>query len=404
MTIVALLAFASVGGAVPASASDAVLYWNEVATNTVLPRGPAGFVDLAKVQIAVHDAVQAFEHRYEPYCASIGGATGSPSAAVATAAHDVLIALLPAAAATLGPVYSGYLSDRGLLTDPGIEVGRQAAACILELRRFDGAFPNPAPVFFGEASAGVWRSATSMVQPWLGAVEPFAIREATQFRHAPGPPRLTSGLYTRDYNEVKELGAKVSAVRTTEQTELARFYSDNLIAIWHRTLRTIVANEVGEIGDQARLFALASIAAADGLIRVWDSKLYWALWRPITAIHEGDDDGNPRTAGDPLWEPYLAAPNYPEYSSGANVIFSAMARIVESYLRSGAVTFDVESRAGGMTTFRTYQRLSDLTQDMVDVRVYQGIHFRFGDEAGYRQGLHTANWTFSHVLRPETPR
>lgn len=187
------------------------------------------------------------------------------------------------------------------------------------------------------------------------------------------------------------MGAKVSAGRTAEQTELARFYSDNLIAIWHRTLRTIVAKEVGEIGDQARLFALASIAAADGIIGVWDAKLYWALWRPITAIHEGDDDGNPRTAGDPFWEPFL-------------VIFSAMARIVQSYLRSDAVTFDVESRAGGMTTFRTYHRLSDLTQDMIDVRVYQGIHFRFGDEVGYRQGVRSANWTFSHVLRPETPQ
>lgn len=194
MTIVVLGALALVGGAVPASASDAVLYWNEVASTAIVPRGPAGFVDLAKVQIAVHDAVQAYEHRFEPYCAPIAGAAGSPSAAVATAAHEVLVALLPAA--PLGMTYTAYVSDRGLLDDPGIEVGRQAAACILELREFDGSFPNPALGFLGFASVGVWRSATSMVQPWLGAVEPFALRDSTQLT-TPRPRRGSTAASTR---------------------------------------------------------------------------------------------------------------------------------------------------------------------------------------------------------------
>ena len=405
-TLVAVVLFAA--SAAPASAADAVTFWNEVASGATASRGPASMTDMAKVHIAIHDAVQAFEGRFEPYCSAIPNAAGSPSAAVAKAARDVLVGVLPltpAQLAALDATYTNFLSGNGLLGDAGIAIGQQAAACILSHRANDGTWPSPAPTFFGESSPGSWRPTTSppssMVTPWLAVVVPFALRESSQLRPAPGPPSLKSGLYTRDYNEVMAVGSKTSTVRTPEQTELANFYSDNFLLLMPRTLRTIAETMGTDLGESGRLFALAHIAAADALISSWDSKVYWNFWRPITAIREGDADGNPNTAGDPAWEPFITTPGYPDYTSGANNLMGSVMRIVELFFRTDQITFVMESKAAAaVNKFKTYHRLSEVTQDVQDVRVYQGIHFRFADEVAYRQGRRSADWAFSHVLKP----
>src|SRR5262249_11744275 len=165
-----------------------------------------------------------------------------------------------------------------------------------------------------------------MLVPWLGAVVPFTLKDSTQLRASPPPPHLLSGEYARYYNEVKALGSASSTTRTPEQTALALFYSDNFIVLWERTLRGIANANIDNLGDSARLFALANLAAADALITAWDSKKFWNFWRPITAIREGENDGNPETAGDSNWLPYLVTPAYPEYTSGANNLTGAMTR------------------------------------------------------------------------------
>ena len=273
------------------------------------------------------------------------------------------------------------------------------------MRANDGSFPTSFPPFNGDTEPGAWRpTATppvSMATPWLGAVVPFALLDSTQLRPAPGPPALTSGLYTRDYNEVKELGAKLSTARTPEQTELANFYSDNFLVLMQRNLRTIAETMGTDLGESARLFALAEIAAADALIGAWDAKLHYNFWRPVTAIREGDADGNAHTDGDPFWEPFIATPPYPDYPSGANNLTSSIMRTVELFFRTDKITFDMESKAAAATQkFRTYHRLSEITEDVIDVRVYQGIHFRFADEVAYRTGRRSADWAFAHTLRP----
>jgi hypothetical protein len=408
LSVLCFAALVSAVSAAPSNAADAVTFWNEVANTMTAPRGPASMVDMAKVHIAIHDAVQSFEFRFEPYCGTIANASGSPVAAVARAARDVLAGVLPLTPAqllALDATYNTFLSSNGLTGNAGIATGQAAAACIMNMRANDGSFPASFPPFNGDTEPGAWRPTAvppvPMATPWLGLVDPFALRDSTQLRPSPGAPSLTSGLYTRDYDEVKALGAKFSTARTADQTELANFYSDNFLTLMQRNLRTIAETMGTDLGESARLFALADMAAADALIGAWDAKLYYNFWRPVTAIHEGEADGNPRTIGDSFWEPFIATPPYPEYPSGANNLTSSIMRVVELFFRTDKITFDMESKAAAATQkFRTYHRLSEITQDVIDVRVYQGIHFRFADEVAYRTGRQSADWAFAHVLRP----
>jgi hypothetical protein len=330
---------------------------------------------------------------------------------VAAAAHDVLAAIYPAQAANLDATYFSYLADQGLTGDPGIRIGQQVAARILPLRR---ANPDPLPPpFVGSPVTGSWRPTDSllgtpptpapfsaMATPWMADFDPFTLTSPTRFRATP-PPALTSARYARDYEEVKALGAFANSSRTAEQTDLAYFYTDNFPAQWNRTLRGIATRYLHRSGDTARLLALANLATADALISSWDSKRYYAFWRPVTAIHEGDADGNPATAGDGAWQPLINTPNYPDYTSGANNVTGAMTHTLQLYFGTDRVAFDIESRAPqAIQKIRRYYRFSDAAEDVVNARILLGIHFRFADEAARIQGRRVANWTFNHFLLP----
>jgi hypothetical protein len=368
-------------------------------------------VDLALVQVAVHDAVQAIDRRFEPYYAEVPRAHGSRSAAAAAAAHAVLVGFYPAQASMLDETYFNYLADKGLTGNPGLEVGEKVAAAILPLRRVD---PNPLPEpFTGGTGIGEWRPTDSLIgnpplpapfspmtTPWLGRFEPLTLTGPARFRALP-PPDVTSDRYTRDYNEVKSLGSFNSTARTPEQTDLAYFYSENFAAQWNRALRAIAANHIRRIGDTARLFALADLATADAFITAWESKNFYNFWRPVTAIHEGENDGNPNTAGDPAWQSLINTPSYPDYTSGANNVTGAMTRTLVRFFHRDRMTFEVTSLAPlAVQKTRTYERFSDAAQDVVDARVYLGIHFRFADTAARKQGRQVADWVFDHFLLP----
>ncbi|MBM0104693.1 hypothetical protein JM946_08040 [Steroidobacter sp. S1-65] len=241
-------------------AADAVTDWNEITMAAVAAGrpGPVGSLDTALVQIAVHDAVQAIERRFEPYHMEVRGAKGSRSAAVAAAAHDVLVGMYPAQAASLDATYYNYLANHGLTGDPGLTVGQKVAAGILPLRR---SAPEPLPPpFVGGMDVGVWRPTdsfqgtppapapfSSMVAPWMSTTDPFTLTSPRRFRADP-PPALTSERYRRDYDEVKSLGALINSGRSAEQTDLAYFYNDNIFAQWNRALRAISAKHIHRIG------------------------------------------------------------------------------------------------------------------------------------------------------------
>jgi hypothetical protein len=397
--------------AVPTSArADAVADWNAIAVQATITGarpGPSGVLDVATVQAAVYDAVQAIEGQYEPYAIEIPGATGSPVAATAKAAHDVLVNRFPAQTASLDMTYEQYLIDEGIsITDPGIAVGAAAAAGIISLRTGDGSFPAPAPPpFIGGTDPGVWRPTPSanapMAVPWLGAVKPFTLRSSSRFRAVP-PPALTSPKYARAYNEVKRIGGMDGSSRTDDQTDLAHFWNLNYLLVWNLVVRDLAAAHVSSLSDSSRLFALADMAMADAIITAWESKLHFVYWRPMTAIRAGDSDGNPRTAGEEDWTPLIPNPPYPDYTSGANNITAAATRALSLFFGTDEMTFDVTTTNTGPTLVdtRTYHSLSEVRADVVNARIYEGIHFRFADAAARKQGEMIAQWAHSRFFLP----
>lgn len=410
--VAAIIACALLSPAVPASA-DAVTFWNVVTIRavTIGRPGPVGFLDVALVHAALHDATQAFERRFEPYHVAIRDAHGSPDAAIAAAAHDLLVGLYPDQQNALDADYTAYLAARGLTGDAGVFVGQQAAAALLGQHR---APPSPPlPPYTGGTAIGMWRPTPSyigvppmpppfspMAAVYLAFTDPFTLIRPSQFRPSP-PPRLTSRRYQNDYEEVKAYGARFNSPRTADQTDLAYFWTDNVVVQWNRALREIAEEKGTQLGDTARLFALANLATADLLISDWNAKLHHSFWRPVTAIHEGDADGNRHTIGDVTWEPLANTPNYPEYPSGSSGVAAAMTHVVGRVFGTDAITVTMTSAAPlAVRKTRTYVRLTDIVEDVVDARILLGIHFRASNVEGRRLGERVAQWTVTRFLRP----
>jgi hypothetical protein len=390
--------------------ADAVSDWNVIAIQAInaagRPAGASPFLDIATVHLAVHDAVAAIDGQFRPYHVKIHWASGSPTAAAARAARDVLVNRFPAQTDSLTVIYNNYLATNGLSqNDRGVAVGQKAAAEIIAVRANDGSFPSPEPPpFTGGTAIGEWQPTppafAPMITPWLATVRPFALKSPAQFAANP-PPSLTSWLYTRDYNEVKDFGSLMNSKRTPEQTDLAYFWSGNYLVVWNGVLRTIAGAQKLNIGKSARLFALANMAMADAGITAWDTKLHYVFWRPITAIQNADNDGNLNTDSDPTWQPLIVNPPYPEYSSGANNVTGAITRILRSFFGTNEMTFSVITTASqAVQQIRTYSRFTDAADDVVVARLYEGIHFGFSDFAARTQGESVAQWVFKHFLRP----
>jgi hypothetical protein len=399
----------------PVARGDAVVDWNTIAFDTISAAsparpGPVGFLDIAVVQVAIYDAVQAIGGKYKPYKVEIPGASGSSEAAVSKAARDVLVSIFPDKSELLDATYRGYLVKKGLAeNDPGVAVGEKAAAGIIAMHASNVRAPNPSPdPFRGDTKPGMWRPTTSyqsgpppsdsaMATPWMGTVTSFTLKSGDQFRAKP-PPSLTSEQYTKDYNEVKALGGFSNSTRTEQQTQLAHFYPGSTFSVVQKTLREMTEKHADKIDDSARLMALGTMAMADAVITCWDSKKHYVFWRPVTAIQQGENDDNPATIGDPNWQPLTNTPPYPDYTSGANNVTAALTRTLSLFFGKDDIPLTVTSTNPESTQkTRTYNRFPEMASDMVDARILQGIHFRFADDAGRDQGMKVAEWVFDHV-------
>src|ERR671913_1719783 len=372
----------------PAVHADVVTDWNAITLRCVqgappaVPAnrsGPVGLLDIALVQAAVHDAVQAIEGRYEAYRYMTPG-SGSKSAAVAAASYGVLAGLYgaddPCLAGVADPAVT-YAGDAGLLSGSGA-----AAMLLLEYRP---TFVSPIDPFTGGTLGGEWRptpNVTVGTNSFMAFTQPFTLNSTRQFRPQPPPP-MVSEVYSREFEEVRTLGSLTGSTRTAAQTDLALFWSGNPISTWYSALRGIAAANMTNIGDSARLFALAALAAADAQMTIYDSKYHFNFWRPVTAIRYANDDGNPDTIEDPTWTPYVVTPPYPDYSSGANALASSILGTVELVLGTDAVNFSITSSVPGVSTNpRQYTSISAALDDIVEVRILQGIHFRSADVEG----------------------
>jgi hypothetical protein len=398
-----------------AQAGDPIAAWNQISENAVKAGKhplPVTSVEFAIVQLAIYDAVESIDGHYQPYYTRVPGATGSLSAAAAKAGHDTLVGLFPAQSAALDAAYAEFLATNGVdPLDPGTAVGAQAAANILALRANDGRFPLNPPPFLGSTAIGQWRPTPSLLPgppptlapgltPWLASVRPFTMHSGSQFRVDP-PPDLTSQLWVDDYNETKTVGSLTSTTRTAEQTEIGYFWADSGPLLWQNALRYIAGTHLRNTGDSARMFALAEAALADAQIACWDSKYFYNFWRPITAIRLGDQDDNPATVVDPNWQPLINTPNFPEYPSGHADVSGAVSHMLRLFFGTDELTFQmITTNALARQKTRTFTRFSQAEQEVINARVYVGIHYRNSDTTAGAQGRRVANWVFKHSLRP----
>jgi hypothetical protein len=345
---------------------------------------------------AIHDALNAIDRRFEPYASDAQApADASSEAAVAAAAHDVLMVLFgqipdppfPPAVASMALIEAAY--DAALASIPdapakmeGIQAGHQAAAAILALRAGDG---SDAPFPFAAGTG------------W-GNVTPFVLNFSSQY-HAQPPYLLTSKKYAADLNEVKSLGAANSTSRTAEQTEIALFWVESSVLGWNRIAQIVSAKHGLDLWENARLFALLNLASADGYIADFQNKYTYQFWRPITAIRAADTDDNPGTVADPTWESLRPTPAAPDYTSGHSVQGGAWSEVLARFFNTDDVSFSTTSTTlPGVT--RSFTSFSQAAHENGDSRVYVGFHFRHAVEEGIKLGRQVGKVAVLHFLRP----
>jgi hypothetical protein len=390
-----------------ARASDAVLEWNQIALSATVTAGQGPLPQIrsmAIVQVSVHDAVNAITRDYTTYLHRIRAPRGvSVDAAAIGAAHRALTSLFPTQVAALDAARASSLASHGLSSDdPGIAFGEAVATAVVAARSSDGAgqaqFPYTAP-HAGEP--GVWVAigdAPALLPGW-GHVAPWVIGKARRFR-PDAPPPLWSRRYARDYNEIKEIGSLNSTTRTAEQTEIVRFWLAPPSPIWNGVATQIIEARGLDMSATARVLALLYLAGADASIVCWDTKYTYNFWRPIFAIRQGDNDGNRRTRGDPTWEPAIPTPPFPEYISGHTTNSSAMATVLRMIFGDDPGVPIVASSPTNPGFERYWASLSQGVDEVIDARVYSGIHFRASDEIGARVGRIVARFVMCHALRP----
>jgi hypothetical protein len=296
-----------------------------------------------------------------------------------------------------------------------VAVGRAAGTAMLALRKDDGAtrdaaytpgmgagkwrpHPNPTPPNPPIANPDVARGFGPSSVPNWGNVTPFTLLSSSQF-WLPGPPALTSPIYARDFNEVKAVGGKVSTVRTADQTEIARFWFEGP-GNWNTIARAVATTRKLDAADSARLLALMNLAMADSYIAGWKIRYVYDFWRPITAIREGDNDGNDATAGDPTWDSHQNTPAVSDYPSTQSTFSAAAAVVLASVLGGDQATFTVTSGKPFEGLTRSFTSFSQAARESADSRIYAGIHFRSACEDGLGLGRKVGLRTVALYLQP----
>jgi hypothetical protein len=407
--------------AVNPARADVVTDWNantEQAILTAAQGPPVQGRFLAIVHAAIYDAVNGIEHKYTPYFVTERGPAGaSAEAAAAQAAYTALVSLYPSQKATFDAQLASSLAKipgqagRNRRIKNGRDWGEHVANQILAWRATDG-FTDVLPGYFGGTDPGVWRSppdathadgTQAAIFPQNAVLVPFAMTSHDQFRPGP-PPALTSALYAADVNEVKAIGRFDSAIRTTEQTQLALLWQAVGQVNENHAIRPVIealieaAHGHLQLVDTARIFALINIAAEDATIAGFDSKYTYNLWRPYHAIRLADTDGNPDTEADPTWDSLFIAPRHQEYMSNHAVITTAFMNMLAELL-GDEHTFTLS--APGYPSFTwTFNRFSDAALQVKEARIWAGIHYRNSCNVGADQGLKISNYVLNNFLLP----
>jgi hypothetical protein len=388
--------------------SDVVQDWDAIMQATVSAQPPFPQARFAAItQLAVFEAVNAITREYQPYLGTITAPhDASPEAAAAAAAYGVLSNYFPASLATLNAAYATSLAaiPDGPRKRAGIATGQAAAAAMIAARTNDGS--SPLEFFLPTSSTpGVWQltpscpAAGGLFFNWQN-VTPFGMRSASQFFLGP-PPALTSGRYTRAYDEVKEVGDVNSTERPQDRTNVALFYDYEVpVLIFNDAARQITTAQPRSLSENARDFALINMAISDAAVATFYNKYLYAFWRPETAIHDAANDGNDKTTPDSNFKPLITTPCFPSYPSAHGTLSNAAREVMEKVYGEGPFSITLSTPALPSVTLH-YSRLEEITDDISDARVYGGIHFRTDQDAGALLGSRIGDYIYHHKLRPE---
>ena len=405
-------AFAPVLLLIPSAAmgENAVTIWNEIGITAARASAAPGSataggtgIYMAYVHLATYNAVNAIDGRFQPYEYSLAPIDGaSPDAAAIEASYRTLLYLLPDQSAFLTAQYYQSVASipDGDAKSKGQLLGLASANAMIVLRSGDGRGANVPYNFPAVPTPGVWiltPGAAAPQTPWVGKMRPFTFDDPARFLPEP-PPDLGSDTWAYDYNEVKLLGELNSTERTPEQTEQARFWTDHAASQYGRMLRAMATQQHLSLADTARLFAMAYSAFADGFIGCMNAKYTFSFWRPVTAIRNGDIDGNPDTIADPNWSPLTTTPNHPEYPSAHGCGTGALAETLAEYFGTQNFPIVIDSAVTGTT--RYFDNIREWQSDVGDARIYAGLHYRFSVRQGYMLGHKVAHHLVAHYFRP----
>jgi hypothetical protein len=399
---VGLVAMALLGLAQPASA-DVITDWNEKAVSFVLARGmgpPPGERVMAMTHAAMFDAVNSIERRYRPYLSQPAAApNASMEAAAATAAGMVLAGIVPQTMNEMRTELAKYLVaiPDGPAKVEGVRIGEAVATSILESRADDGARTPDA--YRTRTAPGVYVPTAVTAAPQWPNVRPFAMASAAQFRPAP-PIALTSAEWAKDYNEIKSHGRFDSNTRTARQTEDAKFWLAIGGDVYYPLIRSVAQAKNLDVLDKARLFALAAIARADGMIAVLDAKYHYEFWRPLTAIRHGDNDGNSATERDATWRPIAETPMHPEYPCAHCISAASICAVLEAVIGTAKISeVSMTSPTANGVTHR-WTSLHDFVKEVSEARIWAGFHYRFSTRVGEDMGNQIGAYVVKNFMQP----
>lgn len=398
------------------STAAVVFEWNQMLQDSFPTQGPGTLRPFSMTHIAMFDAINAIERAFEPYRVRLRHAEGSADAAAAQAAHDVLVALNPGAAATYDAALARQLGHRpsGFIRN-GAEVGARVAKEILAWRQNDGWLVSPPPPYVEPKLPGRWQptpGVTAAAFTHLQKAAPLALLSPTQYLPLP-PPSLTSDRYAADLEEIRLIGRRDSTTRTDQQTEIARLWAGvarsgtgtatNFLSIWNNIVRAVAQERCLSLVETARLFVLVNVSVHDALQTSQTSKFVYGLWRPITAIQQADTDLNPKTdPADPTWLPLITTPPYPSYAGNMATIGASAARALQLAFETNdiPVTATWRQSDGQGEVSHHFPGFWEVADEQHMARIYGGIHYRFDNEAGQQIGRSTAEYVFANFMAP----
>jgi hypothetical protein len=386
--------------------ANVITDWDEKAVVVVTPMSSLGGTSpymavrmMGMVHAAMFDAVNSIERRYRPYLVQLPAAsTTSKDAAAAAAAATILATIDPKTAGEMKAALATYLAPlpEGAAKSDGVALGETVAAKVIEARANDGC--DAPDAYRPRTSPGVYVPTAITINSMWPDMKPFAIAKGSQFRPKP-PIELDSKEWATDFNELKEYGGKISTKRTAQQTETALFWTSPLLAYQPLVRQLVTAKQMG-VADSARFMALEVVALNDAIIAVLDAKYHYNFWRPITAIRNGDSDGNPATDSDPTWQPLANTPMHPEYPCSHCIQSGSVAAVVKAVL--GGVDIPEVALTSAATPGVTHRwtNMTAFTEEIANARIWAGFHYRFSTGVGTDMGLQIGEYVVKNVMQP----